>query len=69
MVDAAASTFTSCKHHTIVLKLLNVAFLPRVLMFADDDGWAVAPQEKNRVDHIEMLKNVLLCSQVEKNIV
>ena len=38
-------------------------------MFADDDGLAVAPEEKHRVHDVQVLIHVFLSCKVEKDVI
>jgi hypothetical protein len=69
LVHSTSTTFASGQNHSILLKFLNMALFPGVLVLANNDCGFISVKEQKWVDYIQVLKNELFGSKVEHYVV
>ena len=69
LVNTATSRLSPRQYNWILLKLLNMAFLPRVLMLAYNNCGIISVQKQKRVCKFNMLEDIFLCCKVKQDVI
>lgn len=69
LVYAATSRLSPGQYNLILFKLLNMAFLPRVLMLTNNNSWCISVQKQKWIGELNMLEDVLLCCEVKQDVI